>query len=436
MLETLDVLVGLAVVMLVVSFAVTVITQIVTSILNLRGQALRQGVANLLLLIDRGVDATTARKVADNVLRDPLVGGRTLWPLRLALASVVHREELTKLLLGYALDPGQRPLSPKRPLDPDPGGLTPLHDTIRASLANNGVADANATLQAIRTAVLELEKTNPELSSAERTNIAILNFAKSDFIGKLNAWFDQTVDRASDTFTGWTHFTAVVVAIFVAFGMQLDTVGLIDRLSTDQAVRTKLVDWAISNTNSLAPALAQPAAPTDATGPAAASNALPGAEPVADSQQLQAAKSQAATALAEAARDALSNERLIVLNFQPHIWWRRWSASVSCADAARLKSQGNVAGLIGDECPLPQVNGAGVLLSAILLSLGGPFWYAALKNLLKLRSVLASKDDDDRETRQSSQAPAGSGGPNPAPKPNPIPPELAGGEAGDLTALG
>jgi hypothetical protein len=47
---------------------------------------------------------------------------------------------------------------------------------------------------------------------------------------------------------------------------------------------------------------------------------------------------------------------------------------------------------------------AGVLLSSLLLSLGAPFWYEALKSLLKLRGVMAKKDDSAREERQSDQS--------------------------------
>ncbi|HEX8261399.1 MAG TPA: hypothetical protein VF547_00840, partial [Allosphingosinicella sp.] len=78
----------------------------------------------------------------------------------------------------------------------------------------------------------------------------------------------------------------------------------------------------------------------------------------------------------------------------------------------------------------------GILLSAALLSLGAPFWYSVLANLLKLRSALARKDEVQREERQTTQAaatatttgaPAVAGG---------LPPNLAGGEAGDLGATG
>lgn len=47
----------------------------------------------------------------------------------------------------------------------------------------------------------------------------------------------------------------------------------------------------------------------------------------------------------------------------------------------------------------------GIFISALLLSLGAPFWYNALQNLLRLRSLVAQKDDQQRTTRQTTQTP-------------------------------
>jgi len=73
----------------------------------------------------------------------------------------------------------------------------------------------------------------------------------------------------------------------------------------------------------------------------------------------------------------------------------------------------------------------GVILSALLLSLGAPFWYEMLKNLLKLRSVAASKDDDQRKERQTSQTADANGG---AASSDAI--ASLQGEKGDLNAIG
>ena len=48
------------------------------------------------------------------------------------------------------------------------------------------------------------------------------------------------------------------------------------------------------------------------------------------------------------------------------------------------------------------VNAAGVAASALLLTLGAPFWFNALKDLLKLRSAVAGQESQDRAQRQAS----------------------------------
>jgi hypothetical protein len=77
------------------------------------------------------------------------------------------------------------------------------------------------------------------------------------------------------------------------------------------------------------------------------------------------------------------------------------------------------------------VNLLGVVLSALLLSLGAPFWYNALKNLVRLRSIVAGKDDEQRQARQGPQAPPAA----PAPStvgPESSPPQAVTGERGIL----
>ncbi len=51
----------------------------------------------------------------------------------------------------------------------------------------------------------------------------------------------------------------------------------------------------------------------------------------------------------------------------------------------------------------------GLLLTAALLSLGAPFWFNVLGDLLKLRPMLASREDAQRQDRETSQVTAGAG---------------------------
>ena len=65
-----------------------------------------------------------------------------------------------------------------------------------------------------------------------------------------------------------------------------------------------------------------------------------------------------------------------------------------------------------------QVNWGGVAVSALLLTLGAPFWFHLLKDLLKLRSAVAEQESKNRALRDGSQ------------------PGLPSGEQGDLGATG
>ena len=255
MLKSLDVLIGLIVIILAMSMAVTVITQALTTVVNSRGRHLRRGLADLLQLLDPALAGDTAKELAEGVLMHPLVSASSLplewvpggW-LRLLrgarLGSVIQREELTKLLMALGTADAGKSLS------------STAQSALTKILANNGIADPEATLRAVRGAALELEKSSPGLSNSARQATAILKVAETDFVGKINSWFDQTMDRTAQRFTASTRAITFVGAFVVAFGLQVDTVMLYNRLSMDDVLREELVDQA----NALPSLAAAPAA--------------------------------------------------------------------------------------------------------------------------------------------------------------------------------
>jgi hypothetical protein len=335
MLHSIDLLIGLSVVMLAVSLVVTLLTQFVVEAANMKGEALCRGIADLIHLIDHGIGCEKARIIAEQVLRDELVSERH-WGGKRLLAPAIHREELIKLLLAFAMDYRKR-----EPTDPE--SVKQARQKLIASLADNGIASPKASLDKIRMAALKLEKSHPELSNSERANRAILAQPPSDFVGMVHGWFDQTIDRVTDRFTRNVRLLTFAISFVVAFTIELDTVALMNRLSADDTIRQQVVAVAIR-------ALPDPKAAKD---PAAAEGTL--VEQVGK----------------------LAGTDIIELPAGPGDW----------------------AQALGRHWP-------GILLSTILLSLGAPFWYEALKSLLKLRSVVLNKDDDQRKERQTTQAPA------------------------------
>jgi hypothetical protein len=368
-LKSIDVLIGLTVVLLALSMAVTVITQSITAVVNSRGRHLRRGLIDLLQQLDPALTATLSAEVATKLLTHPLVSGSntpisagdnivtgawaraTAWVRHVAggprLGNVVHREEFSKLLLALATADSSQTLE------------ATAKAALKQALVNNGIADPEATLKKIRTVALQLERANPALSNAARQNAAILQEASSDLVAKINNWFDQTMDRTSQRFTASTRAITFVAGFVVAFGLQVDTPLLVNRLAADDKLREAFVTEA----KALSAQQAQEAARSaDARG----EPRQEGMPPAIDAEKIGRQYSS-----------FLATNGVITLPTQAG--WR-----TGFRDASLL----------------------GLLVTALLLSLGAPFWYNALGQLLQLRSVLAVKDDVQRTARQSTEPPA------------------------------
>jgi hypothetical protein len=342
-LKSLDILIGLIVVLLALSMAVTVITQSITTIINSRGRHLRRGLVDLLQQLDPALTATLSKEIASALLSHPLVSGsNTGISGKPRLGNVIHREEFTKLLMTFAA--GQ--------------GGSQLGDTaktaLETALKNNQIPNPAEALTNIRRFALQLEKSAPEMSHVVRQNLAILHAAESDFVAKVNNWFDQTMDRTSQRFTASTRVVTFAGAFIVAFGLQVDTPAVVNRLAADDHLRAELV----KNAQTIAEQRA-----TEMQTETKATASTPAPPP---SEQT-----------AQKTRDLLGSAGIITLpSAGLSTWWRGFG----------------------------RINLFGVLITALLLSLGAPFWYNALGQALKLRSALASKDDAQRKARQSSDS--------------------------------
>jgi hypothetical protein len=360
MLKSLDILIGLTIVLLALSMAVTMITQAVTTVANSRGRHLRRGLVDLLQQLDPALTETMSRAVATGILTHPLVSGSNTpvaagSPLEVVtstidrirrsiggprLGNVVHREEFTKLLMVFAAGQGTGQLE------------SAARDALLKALKENGVDNPEQKLKDIRQVALRLEKSAPELSHMARQNIAILEAAESDFVAKIHNWFDQTMDRTSQRFTASTRAITFVGAFLVAFGLQVDTPALVNRLAADEKLREQFVTEAkalYADQKAMDEAAEQkpPATPTASTAP--------------DQEEM-----------ARKYRVFLATNGLITFPSVGQKWIEGYR----------------------------NVNLFGVLMTALLLSLGAPFWYSLLGRLLQLRSVLAVKDDVQRAERQ------------------------------------
>jgi hypothetical protein len=377
-IKILEVAIGVATVMLLLSMAVTVITQFILTVFNQRGQHLLRGVGDLVHQLDPSVDRNVSSKIAETLLKHPLLAGNLG-----RAGDVVHREELTTLLIDLASGSGSF-------------GNIPLKGTAAAILKKNGIDDPTATLDAVRDFSMQLEEASPELATHVRHSMAILRAAESKYVAKINAWFDQTIDRVSQRFTTSTRAITIVIGLLVAFGLQVDTIELVDRLSLDDSLRAKVV--------AMAPAIEQ----TASTVQGVATQAPNGAD-AGDKQAIVGKSSPSASgtvtppntagvsgSVASSAAPASTNPA------GPVGGQTKGQARGQDQQIGDYYRQLSAAGLIA--FPSAQSfstatllkKSPGVLLTAILLSLGAPFWYNTLASLLKLRSAVAQKDDQQR----------------------------------------
>lgn len=281
MLKSLDLVIGFAAVMLLVSVGVTLLTQLVTGTLNWRSRNLLRGVVTILNQIDPKATPFCLDQIAGAVLRHPLVAraeGK--------LGTVIQRDELTRILLELASgnEPGGKALDEY------------ARATLKRMLEVNGISDPAAVLENIHLLGMKLEALRPELPAAVRHSIAVITEAPSQFAGRIHASFDATMDRITQRFARHASIVTGVIAIGIAVGLQLDAFELLRE------------------------------------GPSA-HLALP----------------------------------------ESWIW---------------------------NPAKIP-----GIALSAMLLALGAPFWYNALKDLVGLRPTLARREESHRDQRQAASLP-------------------------------
>ena len=423
MLKSIDVLIGLTVVLLALSMAVTVVTQTLTTLANSRGRHLRRGLVDLLQQLDPQLTEALSKQVATQILTHPLVSGsRTMGGLRgllgvRLLGNVVHREEFTKILMGLACKGDTAQL--------DAGVKTAL----ATALKNNGIDDPEQVLKNVRQLALQLERSQPELSNIARQNFALLHAAESDFVAKINNWFDQTMDRTSQRFTASTRAITFVGAFIIAFALQVDTPAIVNRLAADDALRAQFVREAEALYQREEAVRTEAAKAEEARQAEEARKAAEEAKLAESKGENQAGNSaetpaptpqNAATTTPPLSRPPADQRELAEK-------YKTLFASVGIITLPT--SAGWRAGFSNPTAIL------GMLLTALLLSLGAPFWYSVLGRLLQLRSVLARKDDAQRAERQTNTATPGTAGTLGSTPATGVPALLAG-ERGDLSAIG
>lgn len=509
-LKYVDILIGLAVVIFLGATIVASLSQFLLWWLHFRSRTLRNAIEELLADIDPALGGGDGRSIAERLLRHPLLG-QQLGPVSRLIhwirrtfggdqpdarplvqpADVIQRHELAMCLIEWAA--GEGPLAYDRGKGPEVaenlGEQAPPRDPCRqkletkiaAALAKNGVADPARAIRAIRGKALQNEREKPGLAAHLWTEHALLEEAPSEFLSKIHTSFDNAMRRATDAYAVRAKTIASIVALGVAFIIQLDALALVRRLAVDEGLRDSLVEEAKMLTERIDNEITQIDGEIDKARAArqeidatlallrqpkyaaipetliwqklARGRACPDARVTRaapwkgtlrvgpEEYPLSANLPLTRTSLEKAILDARAPVYLYYAEFGGRscleIVARAVGTPVSGLGLTAAPGQEpTVARAPGFDELAPRIDWKGVrrrlpgvLFSWLLLSLGAPFWFDLLKGLLKLRSVLADKDDKERSARETrgSQSKKTS-----SPELSGAPRELEGEEAGDL----
>ena len=329
MLAYLDTLIGFAVVMLVISLLITILTQMGSSLLNHRGGNLLWGLKTLFAEFDPktyGHLAANAESLATHVLTHPLVSDSwfsgnvitdrlTRFPAvarlfaRFQLASAIRVNELQNVMRHLASNAlaGQ----------PVAADINRLLGTAQAAVA---VAPAGVAA-GVQGAVAAVRTDADELAS----------------------WFSSLMDRVAQRFATYMRIWTVGFAVIFALGTGLNAITLAGTIYQNSTLRSALL--------SSSPQVAAAAQATFAR---------------------DTGSSTAVHDEAQDAKDLLKTAQQAGFDIFALSWPKHYSNF-----SERLEYL------------------LGVLLTALLLSMGAPFWYNAIKSITNLRPIVAAKEDSE-----------------------------------------
>lgn len=197
-------------------------------------------------------------------------------------------------------------------------------------------------------------------------------------------WFDSAMDRVSGWYKRRTQFIIFAIGFFVAIGVNADTVFIVQKLSSDKALRDSVAAAAVeyakaSATASPSPSSSPPASHIPECGPG--KEDTPECKYLKSKAQLESLGLPIGWLVAGEHREGVSAEDQKLLNWPGlHFWegnfWINWPLQL-------------------------RYHLLGWLLTALAVSLGAPFWFDMLNKFIVIRSTVKPKEKSPEEKSKS-----------------------------------
>ena len=433
MLQSIDTLIAFVLIMTVASLFVTVVVQMLSAALSLRGKNLSNALALTFQTIAPELEGD-AHQLAARILSDPLLsdsamtekdrrraasGGDRHQPWHFtdmrcatALASAIRPEEayaaLKRLVDTARADRGGQANSGAL-RDPDERITKAAEKVLKALTVPE---DEAAAIRARLSTFVDLAEQISEKPVKEKL-LQIVEDTPAQLMMRVDAartefekWFGSAQDRAQQWFQLHTRGLTIAASALIALILQLDAVEIFHHVSTNSASRAALVatvdrvveqsDRILEDKGGLLRRIADLWA-TKAGEPAVDVTGLSNVEQLKTRLVLEGRRVEPATfdAIVRDATEAYYQEQRQKLTgltntvrgsgfeFIPVGYWR-WPSPAGPGQSAR-----NIVR------HLP-----GIALFAALLTLGAPYWYNLLKNLASLRPAVAQTISKEEAARQ------------------------------------
>jgi len=391
-LEHLDTALGFAVIMLLLSLLITVLVQAIIAVLGLRGSNLRWGVAQVLTQIDPALERH-AQEIAERALEHSAIS--PIWKRR---ATAIRADELTRILdhVVTSTAPWRNPeakVALKRLLD----------DVIPGSAALSEKGEALAS---------QLATLVPAQAAAVRGVVVGALGATRKIVAGVNTWFDTIMDRTTERFVVQARWATAVAAFAFALALHVDSLQLLQRLSTDSEFRSSVVaasDRALQQAEDVVALTAERKALGSQAVAAAREEvgATPAGVAVGAIPPTLVTREQGEAWLRERVRNVKGAETLLAaynrrFDEATRVWLGELRASTGAIDQ-------HLRAATFELIPSPYPGWTkyykeprhlvGTVMTALLLSLGAPFWFNVLRQLANLRPAIAGKVDKDKGTK-------------------------------------
>jgi hypothetical protein len=451
MLDSLDTLIAFVLIVLVVSLLITIVVQIIAAGLNLRGRNLLVALGSAFAVIEPDLERER-QELAHFVLRGRLLSDSFLpkWLSFWRPANAARPQEIFdaihRVAVGNEYKDPNNPTTDEKALVANAQKLlaalglqvTALPDALNAAIEwNDNIKSAVASLPQgeLRTKAEEaLSSATSKLQDYETKAVRFGQSAASEIDAayeKFHYWTCISLERAQQWVTMHTRILTVIFAIIAAFGLQLDTVQIFKLVSSNKAVRDKLVAEAATVSSQAektlkdSPLILQNAYDTwlrsaddkikGALAPAPIKiTAADSREKVTGAIDDTLTKAKIDQDLKDAALKSFNEtvDKTVTDNIED-----------KAHDYATIQSDFKDTGfqLFPDQESGRWGKGGwrhawrgseghrlGILFSIGLLSLGAPFWYGTLKNLVSLRSQVAqniSKEQEEAEKKGDASKP-------------------------------